>query len=80
MSLFLNLLFEQIPNSNAYLLAKFGFDTDENEPPKVWGGGRVLSARHCCVRFYTCPVDKSCRSRTNIPFVIKGGNDALEKK
>merc|ERR1719274_119728 len=30
--------------------------------------------------FYTCPVDKSCRSRTNIPFVIKGGNDALEKK
>ena len=31
--------------SNAYLLAKFGFDTAENEPPKVWGG-RVLSARH----------------------------------
>jgi len=30
--------------------------------------------------FYTCPVDKSCRSRTNIPFVLKGGNDALEKK
>jgi phosphoserine aminotransferase len=30
--------------------------------------------------FYTCPIDKSCRSRTNIPFVIKGGNDALEKK
>jgi len=31
--------------SNEYLLAKFGFDTAENEPPKVWGG-RVLSARH----------------------------------
>jgi phosphoserine aminotransferase len=30
--------------------------------------------------FYTCPVDKTCRSRTNIPFVIKGGNEALEKK
>ena len=32
MSLFLNLLFEQIANSNEYLLAKFGFDTAENEP------------------------------------------------
>merc|ERR1711924_381849 len=30
--------------------------------------------------FYGCPVDKSCRSRMNIPFVIKGGNEALEKK
>ena len=28
---FLNLLFEQIANSNEYLLAKFGFDTAENE-------------------------------------------------
>ena len=26
---FLNLLFEQIANSNEYLLAKFGFDTAE---------------------------------------------------
>jgi phosphoserine aminotransferase len=33
-----------------------------------------------CDGFYVCPIDKSCRSRTNIPFVIKGGNDALEKK
>ena len=32
---FLNLLFEQIANSNEYLLAKFGFDTAENEPSKV---------------------------------------------
>ena len=32
---FLNLLFEQIANSNAYLLAKFGFDTAEKEPCKV---------------------------------------------
>ena len=31
--------------SNEYLLAKFGFDAAENEPPKVWVG-RVLSARH----------------------------------
>ena len=30
--------------SNAYLVVKIGFDTAENEPPKVWGG-RVLSAR-----------------------------------
>ena len=29
---FLNLLFEQIANSNVYFLAKFGFDTAENEP------------------------------------------------
>ena len=32
---FLNLLFEQIANSNAYFLAKFGFDTAENEPCQV---------------------------------------------
>ena len=32
---FLNLLFEQIANSNAYLLANFGFDTAENEPFKI---------------------------------------------
>ena len=37
--------------SNAYLLAKFGFDTAENEPPKVWGG-RVLSARHSVKQEY----------------------------
>ena len=30
--------------------------------------------------FYTCPVDKSCRSRMNVPFQIKGGDEALEKK
>ena len=28
-------LFEQIANSNEYLLAKIGFDTAENEPLKV---------------------------------------------
>ena len=28
---FLNILFEQIANSNEYLLAKFGFDTAKNE-------------------------------------------------
>ena len=32
---FLNLLFEQIANSNEYLLTKFGFDTAENEPCEV---------------------------------------------
>lgn len=30
--------------------------------------------------FYKCPVDKSCRSRMNVPFVIQGGNEELEKK
>ena len=32
---FLNLLFEQIANSNEYLLAKIGVDTAEDEPLKV---------------------------------------------
>ena len=32
---FLNLLFEQIANSNEYLFAKFGFDTVENGPVKI---------------------------------------------
>ena len=36
---FLNLLFEQIANSNEYLLAKFGVDTEENEPCKVCSFG-----------------------------------------
>ena len=35
MSLFLNLLFEPDSYSNEYFLAKFGFDTAENEPLKV---------------------------------------------
>jgi len=30
--------------------------------------------------FYTNPVEVSARSRVNIPFQIKGGDDALEKK
>ena len=32
---FLNLLFEQIANSNQYALANIGSDTAENESPKV---------------------------------------------
>ena len=42
---FLNLLFEQIANSNEYLLAKFGFDTAENEPCKVCPLSAYRSAR-----------------------------------
>merc|ERR1719161_1683545 len=30
--------------------------------------------------FYTAPVAKDCRSRMNIPFQIRGGDDELEKK
>jgi len=30
--------------------------------------------------FYTGPVEKSCRSRMNVPFQIMGGDEALEKK
>eukprot|EP00927_Polykrikos_kofoidii_P033204 TRINITY_DN280_c0_g1_i2.p1 TRINITY_DN280_c0_g1~~TRINITY_DN280_c0_g1_i2.p1 ORF type:complete len:387 (-),score=61.52 TRINITY_DN280_c0_g1_i2:192-1298(-) len=30
--------------------------------------------------FYACPIEKSARSRMNVPFTIMGGNEALEKK
>merc|ERR1711976_471296 len=30
--------------------------------------------------FYNCPVEKKSRSRMNLPFIIKGGDEALEKK
>jgi len=30
--------------------------------------------------FYACPVEKASRSRMNVPFVINGGDEALEKK
>merc|ERR1719197_1429308 len=30
--------------------------------------------------FYGCPIDKDCRSRMNVPFVINNGDEALEKK
>jgi len=30
--------------------------------------------------FYHCPVDKTCRSRMNVPFTINGGDEALEKR
>ena len=35
---FLNLLFEQIANSNEYLLANIGVDTAENEPLEMLFG------------------------------------------
>ena len=38
---FLNLLFEQIANSNEYSLAKIGVDTAENEPLEVWGENSI---------------------------------------
>ena len=43
---FLNLLFEQIANSNEYLLAKIGVDTAENEPLEVWG--KIFNIIHWC--------------------------------
>ncbi|CAK9012312.1 unnamed protein product [Durusdinium trenchii] len=30
--------------------------------------------------FYNCPVEKSARSRMNVPFTINGGDEAMEKK
>lgn len=30
--------------------------------------------------FYTCPVDVDCRSRMNVPFRIRGGDETLEKE
>ena len=49
---FLNLLFEQIANSNEYLLAKFGFDTAENEPCKVCPLSAYRSPRSTAFRAY----------------------------
>ena len=43
---FLNLLFEQIANSNEYLLAKIGVDTAENEPLEAWG--KIFDIIHWC--------------------------------
>ena len=51
---FLNLLFEQIANSNEYLLAKIGdlacllacVDTAENEPLEIWG--KIFNIIHWC--------------------------------
>ena len=43
---FLNLLFEQIANSNEYLLAKIGVNTAENEPLEVWG--KIFNIIHWC--------------------------------
>ena len=43
---FLNLLFEQIANSNEYLLAKIGVDTAENEPLEAWG--KIFNIIHWC--------------------------------
>ena len=45
---FLNLLFEQIANSNEYLLAKIGVDTAENEPLEVWGKLKLFNIIQLC--------------------------------
>jgi phosphoserine aminotransferase len=42
--------------------------------------GALYDAVDTSSGFYTCPIDKSCRSRVNVPFQIKGGDEALEKK
>ena len=64
---FLNLLFEQIANSNAYLLATFGFDTAENEPFQVCPLSAYRSPRLCRGRRH-CALSDSGRS----------GSDAAE--
>ena len=52
---FLNLLFEQIANSNEYLLAKFGFDTAENEPCKVCSLSAYISPSPDHYYYYISP-------------------------
>jgi len=42
--------------------------------------GAVYGAISDSDGFYSCPVDPAFRSRMNVPFQIKGGDDALEKK
>ena len=55
---FLNLLFEQIANSNEYLLAKIGVDTAENEPLEVWGKLFYI--------IQSCPYPSVSRGRTRL--------------
>ena len=38
--------FQIDPNSNAYLLAKIGVDTAENEPLEVWGENSIQYSLH----------------------------------
>ena len=53
MSLFLNLLFERDSYSNAYLPAKIGFDTAENEPSRPWYMGLTFDVLPCLDSFFT---------------------------
>ena len=50
MSPFLNLLFETDSYSNAYLLAKIGVDTVENEPLEVWGENSIQYSLHSLIK------------------------------
>ena len=54
---FLNLLFEQIAYSNAYFLAKFGFDTAESEPCQVSSPEIIFGRQGICARD-SCAVQK----------------------
>ena len=51
MSPFLNLLFETDSSSNAYLLAKIGVDTAENEPLEVLGENSIQYSLHSLLSF-----------------------------
>merc|ERR1712187_384303 len=42
--------------------------------------GLLYSAIDDSDGFFQCPVEKSARSRMNIPFTIGGGNETLEKR
>ena len=52
---------ESYPNSNAYLLAKFGFDTAENEPCKVCPLSAYRSPDYRSPRWEELPAEQAAR-------------------
>ena len=47
--------------SNAYLLAKIGVDTAENEPLEVWAENSIQYSLHSLLNLHGFPVDKLLR-------------------
>merc|ERR1711865_357089 len=61
-----------------YTKAKGGVAYWEEQSAKK--SGMIYDVIDSSDGFYKGPVDKDARSRMNLPFVIDGGNEALEKK
>jgi len=74
------------PCYSIYLMGLYLQYTKEKGGIQFWDematkkSGMLYDAVDGSSGFYTCPIDKACRSRVNVPFQIQGGNDELEKK